>query len=270
MSDWLGLIIDERHEATINSFESVPALFGVGDNVPDEWYPPLVVENQGRTNSCAGHSLALAFAHSNYMETLEVKRFSRRFAYITSQIEGGFVGRDQGTSITSTLDASVKYGCCLEEDCQFTERYSTTIDARAYDVAAKHKHLGDRRYDCRDYGTAINWLTDRRCIVIGTKWMENQNWCSGIEDLKTGSGGRFQGYHARLLIGFRKHDGALCPVVQNSHSKNWGMNGRAIITPDLWDWWRKDPNFFALGFGRINEVQPHRLSWTISNVGDRC
>ena len=272
MSDHgLGLLIDDKHEATINSFREVPVAFGAAPgDLPPKWVPPLIIESQGNTNSCAGHSEALACAHANYVATGEVKRFSRRFAYITAQARGGFLGRDGGTSITSTLDAASADGCCLESTCPFVNAYDTHISTAARAEAAKHRHHGETRYDCRQLATAISWLTDKRCIVIGTRWHGGQDQCSGIEDRNCGTSGRFRGYHARLLVGWDTHSGTLVPVCQNSHGSQWANEGRSIITPDLWEWWQQDPYFFALGFNRIDEVEPARRDWKESRPGDTC
>lgn len=276
MADGLGLLVDETnairrlHQQALDSLVSVPVTFGAGEDVEPRWVPPLAVESQGSTNSCAGHAIALAASHANFATTGEVLRFSRRFGYITSQEIGGFLGRDQGTSITSTLAAATERGCCLESTCPFQERYDSQLPKQAYDEAAHHKHHGDKRYDCRDWETAIHWLTDHRCIVIGTRWYSSQDQCSGIEDKRVGLSGAFRGYHARLCSGWETHAGQICPVVQNSHGQRWGNHGRAIITRELWDCWRTDANFFALGFNRVDEVEPQRKSWLESKPGDSC
>lgn len=270
MSDGLGLIIDSQHRATIDNLAAVPVSFGAGEDVEPRWIPPLVVESQGHTNSCAGHAIALAASHANFVATGEVLRFSRRFGYITSQTAGGFLGRDGGTSITSTLIAATRYGCCLESTCPFQERYDTQLPQSAYAEAKRHKHHGETAYDCREFQTAINFLTDHRCIVIGTRWTSSQDQCTGIEDKRVGTSGQFRGYHARLLSGWDTHDGLLSPLVQNSHGQRWGNHGRAIITRDLWSEWQRDANFFALGFSRIDEVEPKRKSYLESKPGDAC
>lgn len=267
----LGLIIDDATLQFVCESQQVPVAFGADEDVESSWEPPLIVESQGSTNSCVGHSIALAASHANYVATSEVLRFSRRFGYITSQMESGqYLGADQGTSIQSSLQAATKYGCCLEATCPFQERYSTQLPKEAYEEAAKHKHQGETRYDCRDWNTAINWITDKRCIVIGTQWYSGQGSCSGIEDKRCGTSGSFRGYHARLLTSWSTHGGMIVPRVQNSHGKSWGSNGTALVLRDLWDFWQKDPNFFALGFSRINEVEPKRRSYKESTPGDAC
>lgn len=271
MSDGLGLLIDDETRDYVATSPQVPVSFGAGADVEPRWLPPLVVENQGGTSSCAGHAIALAMSHANFVATGEVLRFSRRFGYITSQkASGRFLGKDQGTSIVSTIAAATQYGCCLESTCPFQERYDTNLSREAYEEAAQHKHHGELRYDCRDWDTAINWLTDHRCIVIGTRWMSGQDACTGIEDRRVGTSGNFRGYHARLLTSWDTHDGMLVPRVQNSHGVRWADHGRALILRDLWDVWRNDQNFFALGVTRIDEVEPKRKSWIESKAGDVC
>ena len=127
----------------------------------------------------------------------------------------------------------------------------------------------ETRYDCRDWETAIQWLTDQRPIIIGTSWYSGQDSCGAVEDRRTASGS-FRGYHARCLVGWDTLNGELCPVVQNSHGASWGANGRAVITSDLWHSWQQDHNFFAFGFGLIDEVEPQRRSYLTSKAGDSC
>lgn len=271
MSEGLGLLITPDHEETIASLAQIPVTYGASDKeIPDEWIPPLYVESQGNTNSCGGHTEAAACSHANYFDTGEVIRFSRRFAYLTAQSEGGFLGADQGTSIHSLIAAATKYGCCREETFPFTERYSPNWTIEAQREAYQHRHHGETVYDLRRFEDAMAWLTDRRCICIGTRWYSGQDACRGIEDKRVGSSGSFRGYHARLLSGHKKHGGVQCPVVLNSHGRQWGDNGRAVITPDLWDWWLGDSNFVALAYTDIQEVEPKRRSWVESKPGDEC
>lgn len=272
-SSGLGLLVEDcGHLETINSLNRVPTTFGAVDRrtLPKRWWPPLIVESQGMTNSCAGHTSALASSHSNFVTTGDVVRFSRRFAYVTAQSVGGFSGRDQGTSIASLLEAQETFGCCTEVDDPFTERYSPRWSAEAANHAANHKHHGDVPYDLRDWDQAIEWLTDRRCILMGTLWTTGQDGCNGIEDRHTGSSGSRRGYHARLLMGWDTIDGELAPKCQNSHGQDWGDGGRSTIARDLWDWWLKDPNFVCIGFNAIDEIEPKRRSWKYSHAGDRC
>lgn len=271
--DGLGLIIDDTLDATL---AAVPVAFGAPpDDLPPSWMPPLVVENQVQTSSCAGHAEALFFSLLNYVDTGEVLRFSRWFAYLTAQqASGQFFGRDGGTSITSTLLAATNTGCCLEKTLPFPGRYVTTIPKAAFAEAAKIKHHGDTRFDCRDWDTMLAWLTDHRPIIIGTRWHSGQGGCTGIEDKRVGSSGQFRGYHARTIMGWETHDGELVPVVQNSHGTGfgdqrgrWGQ-GRTIVLRDLWEWWKDDSSFFALGANDVDEVEPARRDWSGSKPGD--
>ena len=284
MSEFLGLLVDrdldgnihpeweEDHQLSINSFEVPPVSFCAGalDDIPDEWESPVKVFNQGSTSSCAGHAEAACFTHQNWAEVAgkdaadasEMLVFSPWFCYLTAQKSGNFFGRDQGTSIGSTIKAASSYGACLESLCKRPDRYNTTISDAALADAKKNLHLGSPSKDLRNWDDCIAWLTDKRSVVIGTKWYSSQSTVKNVETLGLGRGGSFRGYHARALIGHKKLNGEHSPRVLNSHGSGWGANGRATIERDLWEWWKQDSNFFALGFGDINERLPKRRDWS--------
>lgn len=276
MSEGLGLIVSPDHEETINGFDQVPMLFCAGTyDGPDEWIPDLYVEIQQRTNACAGHMEALMCSHSNLVQTGECIRFSRKFAYLTAQLEGGFSGSDQGTSIHSTIVAATKYGCCTEAtfplDWDGPEDYRTGWTSEAQREAYLHRHHGDTQYDLRDWDTMIAWVQDRRPFAMGTTWYSSQDSMGWVEDVSNAFGGQFRGLHARTGIGFTKVGGIFCPVIQNSHGRRHGRNGRTVVTRDLWDGrWRRDPRFCAFGFNRIDEVEPARRSYSNLKPGDVC
>jgi len=265
MSDeGLGLIISDDHEATINGFDAVPLTFRVKDlsSLPAAWESPIEVMNQQQSNACAGYAGAANFSHRQYVETGELVKYSPWFSYITSQrASNQFLGRDGGTSIKSVIDAATNDGCCLESMCPRPSRYSTTLTQDAIRDAAAHKHIGGV-VDLRDWDTVIDWLTDLRSVVIGTRWYSTQANVHDVETKALGSGGAFRGYHARALIGWATIGGVISPRVLNSHGGGWGTNGRATIERELWDWWKRDANFFALGFTDINERIPKRRDWT--------
>lgn len=259
----LGLIISEDHEATINSFEGVPVSFRATEssNVPDAWESPLEAWNQQQTSSCAGHAGAANFTHRQFVETGECVKYSPWFSYITSQRRGGFSGRDGGTSIRSVIAAATEDGCCLESLCPRPSHYSQTLGADAIKDAAAHRHIGGV-VDLREWETVMAWLTDLRSVVIGTKWMSGQRGIRSVETKAQGASGSFLGYHARALIGWATINGSRSPRVLNSHGSVWGTNGRATIERELWEWWRRDPNFVALGFTDIAERIPQRRDWS--------
>lgn len=261
----LGLIVQEiekQHQEFVNSLGKLPVAFGDADknNLPKSTDTDTEVYDQLSTNSCAGNELAGLFTEQQRVQTGEPIRYSPWFAYLTAQMEGGFFGKDQGTSISSTIDAANKYGCCLEELCPNQGWYNTKISKQAYEDAANHKHIGTL-IDLRDWDEMISWITDMRGVAIGTKWFSSQDnmrsdtW---IETLTRASNGSFRGYHARYLFYWETLDGILCPRCRNSHGKGWARNGRSVITRETWEWWRRDPNFAAYGFSKINERIPKR------------
>ena len=275
----LGLIVTEiekEHQELINSFKAPPVAFKLKDrsSLPSSADSAFQVYDQGGTSSCAGNALAGLFTEQQNIQTGELIRYSAWFAYITAQKEGGFLGSDGGTSISSTIQAGTKYGCCLESLCRLPSRYTTSLSQQAYDDAAQHKHLGEGLVDLRAWEDMIDWITDARGLEIGTKWYSSQdsmNSGSWIETKARASGGAFRGYHARQLFYWETIDGEICPKCRNSHGDRWAKNGRSVITRELWDWWKKDANFCAYGFCNINERIPQRrdLSQFSFILGDR-
>lgn len=265
----LGLIINDDHQRFIESLLPVPVSYCVRPDVEPKWVPPLIVENQGRTNSCAGHSGALACAHSHYVKTGEVLRFSRWYVYKKAKIRGGFVNGDGGTSIGSLLDATTFDGVVLEDSYKFPG-YWDGGDVPDYldEEAQKRKHVGPLRYDCRAWETMIAAVTDKRPVLIGTPWYGNQSQVQYVETKRLASRGGFLGYHARCLVGWDTLDGELCPVEQNSHDTDYGQDGKSLIPQETWEWYREDPNFVALVFNTLEEVELTRRSWLKSVGGD--
>lgn len=263
----LGLVIDGTHVETINSFAVPPALFRAIDLsvLPPKFESPIKVWFQGSTNSCAGHAGAAAMSDAQWVASGEEIRHSPWFCYLESQRAGGFFGRDGGTSIRSVLMSLAAKGCCLESLLPRPNRYDTHISREAADDAAAHRTLGETNVDLRQWDDAIAWLTDFRPIVIGTKWHSGQRNNRGIETLNVASGGSFLGYHARELFGWETVEGVIVPRCRNSHGEAWGQRGFSAVTRDTWEWWRKDANFFALGFARINE-RIVRRDWSQFNV----
>lgn len=250
----LGLIISGDHAKTIESLGRLPVSFCASlVDVPD-FESPICPWNQGQTNSCAGHAGAANFTHRQFVETGEKISFAPWYSYITSQKRGGFFGRDQGTSISSVIASATQDGCCTERLCPRPPSYDTRLSSQAVAEAAQHKHIGSP-VDLRDFDELMSWLRDLRSAVLGTRWNSWQSSVKEVETLRLAQGGAFLGYHARALIGHRKG----LPVVLNSHGNDWGINGRALIERETWEWWRSgDPNFVCLGFTDIKEIVPKR------------
>lgn len=267
MNEYLGLEIDADHIITINSFHEPPPEFCAvnASTLPTELQSPVPIWNQGPTNSCAGHAGAAAMSDTQWAISGEIIKFSPWFCYLESQRLGGFFGRDRGTSITSVLKSLKTKGCCLESLAPRPERYATAIGDAAYSDAAKHTTKDQTCVDLRSWDAAIAWLTDQRPIVIGTKWTSNQRNNRGIESLAVASQGSFLGYHARELFGWGTLNGMIVPRCRNSHGTSWGKGGFSLMTREAWDWFNRDPNFFALGFSSINE-RIVRRDWSTFNA----
>lgn len=249
----LGLIISEDHSKTIESLAKLPVSYCASSvDVPD-FESPIDPWNQGNTNSCAGHAGAACFTHQQWVETGEKIPFAPWYSYITSQKRGGFYGRDQGTSISSIISSATQDGCCREQSCPRPQSYDGRLSQQAISEAAAHKHIGIP-VDLRDFDELISWLRDFRCAVVGTRWNSWQSSVKEVETLKLAKGGSFLGYHARCLCGVRNG----LPVVLNSHGKDWGVNGKAVVEREVIEYWKTDANFVCLGFTDVEEFIPKR------------
>lgn len=253
MSEGLGLVISDDHVDTVNSFAKLPVSYCAStEDVPD-FESPIEAWDQNSSNSCAGHSGAACFTHRQWVETGEMIRFSPWYSYITSQKRGGYYGRDEGTSISSVISSATQDGCCREQLCQRPQSYDGRLSQQAVTEAAAHRHIGTP-VDLRDFDELMSWLRDFRCAVVGTRWNSWQSSVKEVETLRLAKGGSFLGYHARAFVGHRKG----LPVVLNSHGKGWGINGKATVEREVFEWWRGDANFVCLGFTDINEIVPKR------------
>lgn len=253
MSENLGLIISEDHLETVNSFAKLPVSYcASAEDVPD-FESPIDPWNQGQTNSCAGHAGAANFTHRQWVETGEMIRFAPWYSYITSQKRGGYYGKDQGTSISSVISAATQDGCCTEPLCRRPQSYNANLSSQAITEASLHKHIGNP-VDLREFDDLMSWLKDMRCAVVGTRWNSWQSSVKEVETLRLAKGGSFLGYHARAFVGHRKG----LPVILNSHGGDWGVNGKALLEREVFEWWREDGNFACLGFTDINEIVPKR------------
>lgn len=264
MSDeGLGLQITDDHILTIESLRESPVSFQVKDtsNLPPEWMSDIQPRNQGSFSCCVGGGLSGCFEHRNLVETGEFIRRSMWQAYIAAQEASGMLGRDSGASLAGALTAAGKVGVSIDSLCPMPQGYTTRIPQEALKNAAAHKHLGDARYDCRNWGRMIDWITNKDPVLFGGIWTSaldgvcSTDWVIQPRHLKTGTR---RGYHCEYLCGWTTLDGEIVPFIRNTHGAKHGRNGVAVISREAWDIYVQDPYFVALAFGDVQEIAPKR------------
>ncbi|MFZ8805632.1 MAG: Hint domain-containing protein, partial [Candidatus Calescibacterium sp.] len=110
---WLGdekEYLDERNYHTEEIFKSYPSPNWI-EKKPSEWRRFEPIRNQDKSNSCVGHSLALALGIENYLEEGKFEVLSARFIYSRGYVEatGG------GMYYLQALEIARKEGTCLEQ-----------------------------------------------------------------------------------------------------------------------------------------------------------
>ncbi len=275
MSEGLGLEITVDHLATLERCEQTPISFRVSDtsHLPSAWMTDIPPRNQGSFSCCVGGGLSGCFEHRQLVETGEFVRHSMWQAYIEAQRACGMIGRDCGASLAGALQAAGSVGVCLNDLCKMPSSYTTKIPEAATADAARHKHLGNVSYDCRDWDRMIDWITNRDPVLFGGRWRTSHaelNPTRWVESAQTQSSGSSLGYHCRYLCGWTTVGGMIVPLCRNTHGAGHGRNGVVAITREAWDVYCRDPNFVALAFGDIAEREPKRRSWFESKAGDTC
>lgn len=198
------------------------------------WYK---VKQQGQMGSCVGHGLSEAEEISNYIDTGgDVIRCSAMFAYLRSQAYSNLLGKDQGATISGSVEAAKEDGAVLEEHFPYPSRYTTTIPEAARVNAGKHKIL--RHSPIKSYDDAFKWLaTGQGVVIIGVDWTRSLANNNGvIEDAGSGS----YGGHCMLLAGYTKRrdrsDRQYLDLL-NSHGEGWGNRGWAEVAPRVIEQW---------------------------------
>lgn len=237
----------------------------LGD-IPEEFdtRPIINVEFQANTNSCEGHALSsliegAAWIASNNGDFIAPEQFSRWFAYLQAQKQGGFFGSDQGATITGGIQAAKLVGCCKESTLPFPGRYVTKIPAAAMTEAAQFKLRSHA--NITDYDSAFAFIANGfGGINIGVTWtsrLANSRGVIELADVKGQGGG-----HALLLWGYSKRvdsRGRKYIWLHNSHGKSWGNGGRAEVAPDVIDWWGQNRSAEMIGGSDLSGFDTPRL-----------
>lgn len=223
----------------------------------------LQLWNQLNMGSCAGHAGAHSAAYLNWIGTAGdvIKRFSRMFCYLQAQKVSGFLGSDNGATITGLVQAMKQYGTCLETDFPYPQSYQTQIPQRAIQAAAAHKILGHTTL--RDYASSFHWLSNKfGAIVIGIPWTSGISQCTGVAELSA-RGGKSAGGHALAYLGYsRRKDrlGRNYLWMPNSHGPTYGNRGWVEVAPDLVDYYCQQRTCETIGIMTLQTYNPDQLA----------
>lgn len=262
MTGWLSTDEDRDYLHKGGLTFSAPVL----RSVPDEFDTRSIIntEFQGDTNSCEGHALsslmeACAWIAARNGQASAPDQFSRWYAYLMAQKQGGHFGSDQGAGIAPGIKAMKLVGCCKESTLPFPGRYVTKIPAAAHAEAAQFK-LGSHA-NLTDYQSVFDFMAGGfGGVNIGITWTGRLRNCSGIIELQDVKGGG-QG-HALLIWGWSKRvdaQGRKYVWLHNSHGKSWGNGGRAEVAPGVIDWWGASRSAEMIGGSDLSGYNNPRL-----------
>ena len=209
----------EKLRAKANIWLQSRSLVGIQDQV--SYRGVLKVEDQQRTNSCAGHMGSTGIEYILELLGMEQIQLSRWFSYITGQQISGDVGQDQGTTIYGIIQALQRWGVCPEEFCPFTGEYYTKISQPAYD-AAKELKLGSY-VPLDSVEDMCQWIGEGKGpIFLGVPWSQSlaNPSSNGIVESFSGS---VMGGHAILGSGYSLSKELI--EIANSHSLRYGLEG---------------------------------------------
>ncbi len=243
-------------------FQVAPFLFGV----PEEFdtRPIIAVENQANTSSCVGHAASscmegCAWIAARLAGDQPPEQFSRWFAYLAAQRQGGMLGSDNGATISGAAEAMKLVGCCRESTLPFPGRYVKTIPAAAAQEAGQFKARSHTSHG--GYQQVFDFMAGGfGGTVIGIAWtsrLVNSSGVVEVNDVKGNGGG-----HALLLWGWSKRvdaQGRHYVWLHNSHGKGWGNGGRAEVSPEAIDYWGRSRNNELIGLSDLSGFDVPRI-----------
>lgn len=253
----------ERGESRLLS--TIPMRF----SAPEEFDPTtwLRTEDQGQMGSCTGWGRTTCREVLYYIKSGgKIVQFSALFAYLTGQKSDGLLGKDQGATISGSIQAAKEYGDCFESVMPYPSpvRYPSpaTIPKHALDAAIE---FNDIEYvKCGNYSDVIRSLKAGFTISLGIKWVEgiatNRSGVIEVSDLR----GDVFGGHCVAAVGWSKEtdsDGRNYVKVKNSHGAQYGKNGTVNVAPACFDHWGRDGYAEMIAIADRKTYDPDVWSW---------
>jgi len=201
----------------------------------------LSINNQGPFNSCEGNARAKVAEGLNWIKTGQVIKLSSRLAYLTSKIiDCSLEGPDQGATISGGALASQRFGETEEANCPYWDfengaTYDRELPPAALSLALEHRlgaiaPLRGHSDWIRGIGLGFGF------VLFGITWTDRLRASNGLWARLRDLGGETLGGHALAGMGYVERGGEKWPIVFNSHSRKWGDQGTALMSPEVCDW----------------------------------
>ena len=241
------------------------------ERIREEIKGRIIVEGQGRTNSCGGHAGSTIVEFNRWLECEELDQRSRWAAYIWGQDECG-IATDSGVQIDGLCRALSSKGLCSEALWKFTGVYHRSPPGGNAALQACLAGAAQCRLSSwevlKGYAGVAQWLqAGQGGVIAAVPWYSN--WYSGVGELMPPPNGVVSGYHAYPLLWLTKRLQGSRNYVEgpNSWTASWGNGGWAEWSPGLIDWLATQPGTLFVGMSDLDgtaikrrEVN-RRLAW---------
>lgn len=224
MEQSLGAVlspIDVRdYQLVCSSATTYPTSFEL-ENMPE-------AKSQGLVSSCVAHALATIIEYISRKQGDETSEFSVGFIY-GNRRETTY--DDHGLIVRDALKTVCKYGNCIKEKFRYNIEVPDAIAVfennyeNLYQDALPHRFSSF--YSCRSESEIKSALQKGYPLIIAIRWYKDIKVADGVLTTSRKES-KQSGAHALVIYGWNETGW----LIQNSHGKIWGDNGRATLPYD--------------------------------------
>jgi hypothetical protein len=190
-------------------------------------YLPFV-RNQGGQGSCVGHGIGGILTGKTIQKGIYTEWMSPRWIYYLGRFLGGYANEDCGTEPRLALDGLVKFGCLLESQWQYEERFNPSNPTIDMYIEALKKPLLFYSRVVDGVDGICTALSENNLVAIGSPWYSK--WGSTDDNGKLKKPRCYNsvaGGHETFLYG---HDYKTEYFnLQNSWGEDFGNEGRCLL-----------------------------------------